>query len=678
MIIVPDQQKKKPRAMMPAIPEIAKAYQNDPGTQLAMQAMQTGSSTAPVSGEHAWVEGIARALQGVAGGYMAKKQMQKYGADEADLVALRKARGQDMLGQGQQVPGDISVNPAATGNAPVPAASNIASLFQGSQGAPAAGQMPPPGQTPPIAPAPPGMPAEAAPMGAGGLARRLPPFSLGGGNSAPSAPAAAPLTFVDPLAGKGIPKDGYGPRKAPIKGASTNHTGQDYAAPGGTPVAASADGVVIRAWNDPKGGNSVLVRHPDGSTTGYAHLNGYTVKRGDQVKAGQPIGAVGDTGTSTGNHLHFTYRDAQGRKLDPTKVLRFGQVNSPAMDGTGAPVANRTGAPDTIGLPDPVARPEAPEAEAATQSRLLKAAARMMADGNRYESAGAQEMYGKGLEEQSSMDESAAARRERLKDAGYQADLGQWGDSQNAARGNAYQTVQGRINNAYATALQNDSQAATAGENAKNRAFEAEQNKLNRQAQERLVAAQIAGKKDTAAEKEAAKSQRFMQTPTGWKAQSEYAAAAKVSDTMTGLLDRFQELNATQSTGGVWKNYAPEALATLRNEALQEMNSISSQLALLAGSDMKGSFSDGDIKFLQKQVPGYTRLKGANDAVVSTFRNASRRHEDFARWQYQYMQDAKPNFQQDWSNYKRAVSIQSKDYVTFEEYMGRKIIGGKK
>ncbi|TXH44513.1 MAG: hypothetical protein E6Q97_32420, partial [Desulfurellales bacterium] len=84
--------------MQPVIPEIAKAFENDPRTRLAQQAIATGTSTAPVAyGKYGWADGLARALQGVVGGYMNKQQLKKYKKEEDDLRAARAAMGQEGL-----------------------------------------------------------------------------------------------------------------------------------------------------------------------------------------------------------------------------------------------------------------------------------------------------------------------------------------------------------------------------------------------------------------------------------------------------------------------------------------------------------------------------------------------------------------------------------------------------
>jgi LysM repeat protein len=92
------------------------------------------------------------------------------------------------------------------------------------------------------------------------------------------------------------------------------YNGVDLAAPAGTPVRAAQGGEVIVArgsgWNGGYG-LYVVVKHPNGTQTLYAHLSSLAVTAGDPVVSGQTIGAVGNTGRSTGNHLHFEVRGAR-------------------------------------------------------------------------------------------------------------------------------------------------------------------------------------------------------------------------------------------------------------------------------------------------------------------------------------------------------------------------------
>jgi murein DD-endopeptidase MepM/ murein hydrolase activator NlpD len=87
---------------------------------------------------------------------------------------------------------------------------------------------------------------------------------------------------------------------------SNLHTGQDFAVPDGTRVVAITDGTVVEAGWAGAFGYRIVIQHPDGSQTWYCHLSVMKVKSGP-VKAGQLIALSGDTGNSTGPHLHFEY-----------------------------------------------------------------------------------------------------------------------------------------------------------------------------------------------------------------------------------------------------------------------------------------------------------------------------------------------------------------------------------
>jgi len=116
--------------------------------------------------------------------------------------------------------------------------------------------------------------------------------------------------FINPTAQKFRISSGFGWRIAPIAGASTYHNGIDIACPAGTPILAVADGTVDNVWNDTSagGGLSIRIKHADGYQTGYAHLSRQDVTAGQTVKIGQQIALSGNTGRSTGAHLHFTLK----------------------------------------------------------------------------------------------------------------------------------------------------------------------------------------------------------------------------------------------------------------------------------------------------------------------------------------------------------------------------------
>lgn len=115
----------------------------------------------------------------------------------------------------------------------------------------------------------------------------------------------------------------FGPRTHPITGKYHNHSGTDLPAPGGTPVKACQGGVVtVSAYAQYSYGEYVVINHGNGISTLYAHmtLGSRKVKVGDVVSAGQVIGLVGTTGSSTGNHLHLELQ-VNGERKDATTLF---------------------------------------------------------------------------------------------------------------------------------------------------------------------------------------------------------------------------------------------------------------------------------------------------------------------------------------------------------------------
>ncbi len=122
----------------------------------------------------------------------------------------------------------------------------------------------------------------------------------------------------------------FGMRKHPIDGFNKMHRGTDFAAPMGTPIMASGDGVVTRARWCGGGGNCIKIKHNSTYQTIYAHLKNFTrgIKEGVRVRQGQIIGYVGSTGKSTGPHLHYEVIEngkkinSQTLKLPSGKILK--------------------------------------------------------------------------------------------------------------------------------------------------------------------------------------------------------------------------------------------------------------------------------------------------------------------------------------------------------------------
>jgi murein DD-endopeptidase MepM/ murein hydrolase activator NlpD len=111
-----------------------------------------------------------------------------------------------------------------------------------------------------------------------------------------------------------------GLRTDPMSGDRTFHPGLDIAGDRGQPVYATADGLVTHQGYQGAYGNLLVVDHGFGLVTKYGHLSSYVVKQGEQVKRGQVIGRVGNTGRATGYHLHYEVL-ANGRLLNPLQLL---------------------------------------------------------------------------------------------------------------------------------------------------------------------------------------------------------------------------------------------------------------------------------------------------------------------------------------------------------------------
>ncbi len=128
-----------------------------------------------------------------------------------------------------------------------------------------------------------------------------------------------PPTYIRPISG-GRQTSGFGRRSAPKKGASTYHKGVDWAVPTGTSVYASCGGTVAKAGWGSGYGYVVYINHEDGRQTRYGHLSKVLVKSGQSVKQGERIALSGNTGISTGPHLHFEIL-INGSQVNPLKYL---------------------------------------------------------------------------------------------------------------------------------------------------------------------------------------------------------------------------------------------------------------------------------------------------------------------------------------------------------------------
>jgi len=129
-----------------------------------------------------------------------------------------------------------------------------------------------------------------------------------------------------------IMRSGFGGRRHPILGFTKMHTGVDWAAPYGTPIFASGNGVVETAGWEGGYGKYVKIKHPNGYETAYGHMSAFAkgMEKGKRVRQGQVIGFVGSTGLSTGAHVHYEIL-VNGRFVDP---MRIKLPRGRSLDGT--------------------------------------------------------------------------------------------------------------------------------------------------------------------------------------------------------------------------------------------------------------------------------------------------------------------------------------------------------
>lgn len=140
------------------------------------------------------------------------------------------------------------------------------------------------------------------------------------------------LPTARPVSPSALATRGFGYSPDPFTGRKALHAGVDFSQQAGAPVFAAGGGTVVSVEKDLLWGNCLRIDHGRGVETFYAHLQDVSVKRGQKVMRGQPIGVMGMTGVSTGVHLHFELT-VRGAKVDPTDFFLPG---SRVASGSGA------------------------------------------------------------------------------------------------------------------------------------------------------------------------------------------------------------------------------------------------------------------------------------------------------------------------------------------------------
>ncbi len=163
-----------------------------------------------------------------------------------------------------------------------------------------------------------------------------PNFEIQGNTAVPVLP-----TFKPPVA-NGTVSSPFGERKNPFDQTKTEfHNGIDFAAAANSPVEAVIPGTVTKIEKSPDGyGNRVLVKHANGTSSYYAHLNDINVKEGDALTPGQTLGTVGSTGKSTGAHVEFGVLDKTGNPIDANSL--FAKPTETSTTNTSARLPGET------------------------------------------------------------------------------------------------------------------------------------------------------------------------------------------------------------------------------------------------------------------------------------------------------------------------------------------------
>jgi murein DD-endopeptidase MepM/ murein hydrolase activator NlpD len=149
------------------------------------------------------------------------------------------------------------------------------------------------------------------------------------------------IPSAHPIQGGVALTSGYGVRSDPFRGRAAMHAGIDLAGPIGTPIHATADGIVGRAeYNNGGYGNLVEINHGQGIQTRYGHLSRSVARPGQRVRRGELIGYMGSTGRSTGSHLHYEVR-IDGRAVNPLPFMQQASALASLRSRSGltAPVA---------------------------------------------------------------------------------------------------------------------------------------------------------------------------------------------------------------------------------------------------------------------------------------------------------------------------------------------------
>lgn len=578
-----------PTDQPPVIPDIAKAYVNDPRTQLAINAIKTGTSTDPVArGKYGIADGIARALTATLGGYVNKQQEAKYAQQQQGLIESRRANNQDPLT-------GTAVNTAPTTTTPDTTSSSL----------------PPVGGTMPVAGGPSGMSSVPPPASAGTPPPDPTALSLTGGApitsdlasqiaGATGVPAPPPATPAPGMAA-GIPQGPIPTGQAPPPPAPPVPTGLSPQ-PGGPPVQVA-----------PIGGSSQ-------STGPFSQGSGTSA----------PTGPVSPSTTTSGVPTSPTTPAAAVAAKAGTTTPGVAVAAKAASKPAGEFDVPQVSVPDIPQEFQNIKEPDVPTAPAAKVSTLLQTARQMIQTGNPYDSDRAQTMLSEGLKEQDTLNQAAQdfANEVTLKQYGSKLDLysrfkGAELDAALKARSDAqqanYENARQSITNALewrksqaqnATTIQAANIAASS-EAARTKATIAAEYGLERM-------------KEAAALNQIDEKRRFFfASPAGLAASQKAEQSNNIARQGLAKLSEYQDILNKGGVGGGIRALANAAINPF-DATGQRISGLSNDLALIASNFQKngGRGSNLQLKTIMGGKPGLDVLPVVQQQRVNSMRDA--------------------------------------------------------
>lgn len=690
------------------VPSIAQAYQNDPRTKLAANALALGTSTAPVAGG-GWAvpDGLARAAQAIVGALVTKNQDKRYAAREDRYLngwtdekgvfhpGLSQVAQMANAPQPGQAPNPAAVNPATVNPAqppimPVqlppssapqqPGAPPMMAAAQALGGTQAVSPVPPP-------PMPPPQP-EYTPIG--------PQPNPTQGGTGPSRGAPPALKAAEYYTRGIVPIEGGTNADGSFRTSPKGAIGPGQIMPGTAPEAARLAGLPYdrkRLRTDPEYNNAL----------GQAYYAAQLETFGDPLKAAGAYNAgPGATrrairrANAAGDEQWWNYYPAANTET-PAYVKNFadkiggtwngeGEQGDTALAGVAPPHMEQI--PDAPPAPGP--QPGAPQLPGEVQSNRLVMAQQLLSTGNPDLAAIAQTYLDKGLDEQNNARTLASQQQFGQSQTGYNASLQDWQGERSDARGDAYGQRRDAVQRNFQRETKYGDQTFQAGQSAADRRFrstESSQDRTwqnaNREDTQAFQAEQAAldrANKTDVAGMRTQNRNAYLNTATGLKMQQENGLKVAQNANAISQLERFKDLNEGQRTGGVLGALGITNAYGPVNSAIAEMSSISSLTTLSAlGGSLGTAISDGDRKFIAGANVNTNNGKRANDNIANAAIGAMRRQNDYlTEFGFAQADGNAAQFARDWSKFINSVPIVQYDKngnaiatdkpMTFEEW----------